>query len=92
MALTKHFCRLQNKLVAFPWRGARRSNNPLARKIKQTNLVNGYILNQKELVKRAKDVFECTGLKTKIIPVVYSLNVDHITPSWINHKMLDFGR
>lgn len=60
-------------------------------KISQNRLLNGYILNQKQLVERIKEVFEPTGLKTKVIPVVYSLDVDHINPQWIENKMLEFG-
>lgn len=56
-------------------------------KIAQTRLINGYILNQNQLVKRAKEIFP----KAKIIPVVYSLDVSEITLDWIDDKMREFG-
>lgn len=56
-------------------------------KIAQTRLINGYILNQKQLVTRAKEVFP----DAKIIPVVYSLDVSEITLDWIDDKMREFG-
>lgn len=59
--------------------------------IKQSRLINGYILNQKQLVERCKEVFEPTGLKTKVLPAVFSIDVDHITVDWIKEKMIEFG-
>lgn len=56
-------------------------------KIAQNRLINGWILNQKELIERAKDIYP----NAKIIPVVYSLNVDDITIDWINSRMDEFG-
>lgn len=56
-------------------------------KIKQARLVNGYILNQKQLVERAKEVFP--GFKA--IPVPYSLDASLITTDWIADKMNEFG-
>ncbi len=56
-------------------------------RIKQNRLVNGYILNQRQLIERAKEVFP----DHKIIPVVYSLNVDEIDLEWIRAKMEEFG-
>lgn len=56
-------------------------------KITQQNLLNGYLLNQKQLVKKAKDIFP----DKKIIPVVYSLDTSNITIEWIKSKMLEFG-
>ena len=43
-------------------------------KIYQKKLVNGYILNQKELHERAKEVFP----DAKIQPIVFSLDVSSI--------------
>jgi hypothetical protein len=56
-------------------------------KVTQSRLINGYILNQKQLIERGKEVYP----DAKIIPVVYSLNVDDITIDWIESKMLEFG-
>lgn len=56
-------------------------------KITQSRLLNGYILNQKQLVERAREIFP----ENKIIPIVYSLNVDEITITWIESKMQEFG-
>jgi hypothetical protein len=60
-------------------------------KITQSRLLNGYILNQKELVERAKEIFKSTGLKVKVVPVVFSLDVDRINVQWIENKMEEFG-
>lgn len=56
-------------------------------KITQSRLINGYVLNQKQLVERAKEVFP----DAKVIPVVFSLDVDSITVEWIEGKMKEFG-
>lgn len=56
-------------------------------KITQSRLKNGYILSQKELVSRAKEVFP----DAKVIPVVFSLDVDSIDIEWIENKMNEFG-
>ncbi|CAI9430368.1 Transcriptional regulator [Candidatus Ornithobacterium hominis] len=60
-------------------------------KIKQGRLINGFVLNKKQLIGRAKEIFEPTGLRIKVIPVVYSLDVENITPNWIVEKMNEFG-
>src|SRR5690606_12039160 len=56
-------------------------------KITQSRLVNGYVLNQKQLHERAREVFP----DAKIIPVVYSLQVDEINIDWIEQQMEAFG-
>lgn len=56
-------------------------------KVTQSRLINGYILNQKQLIERGKEIYP----DAKIIPVVYSLNVDDITIEWIESKMREFG-
>jgi hypothetical protein len=56
-------------------------------KITQTKLVNGFILNQKQLHERAREIFP----KEKIMPVAFSLQVDDITEEWIEAKMIEFG-
>ena len=56
-------------------------------KISQNRLLNGYILNQKQLHERAREIFS----EEKIIPVVYSLDVDKIDIDWIEDKMNEFG-
>lgn len=55
--------------------------------ISQTKLYNGLILNQKQLVDRAKEIFP----EHKIRPVVYSLDVSNISIEWIETKMKEFG-
>jgi len=55
--------------------------------IKQETLLNGYILNQKQLVTIAKSIYP----DYKIKPVVYSINVDKVTIEWINDKLNEFG-
>lgn len=59
-------------------------------KITQARLINGYVLNNKQLYERAKEVFADAGV-FKIIPVVYSLDAEDITPGWIEEKMKEFG-
>lgn len=59
--------------------------------IRQSKLINGFILNQKQLVERCKEVFKNTGIKIKVVPVVFSLDVDSIDILWIENKMLEFG-
>jgi hypothetical protein len=60
--------------------------------IGQSNLINGYILNNKELHDRAKEIFSGIDvIKFKITPSVFSLNVDDITTQWIESKMEEFG-
>lgn len=56
-------------------------------KISQTKLINGLILNQKELVQRAREVFP----GAKVVPVVFSLDVDSIDIPWIESRMEEFG-
>ena len=56
-------------------------------KVTQSRLINCYILNQKQLIERGKEVYP----DAKIIPVVFSLNVDDITIGWIESKMQEFG-
>ncbi len=60
--------------------------------ITQANLINGYILSNKELYDRAKEMFfGVDEIKFKIIPSVFSLNIDNITIQWIECKMSEFG-
>ncbi len=48
---------------------------------------DGYLLTQKQLVERGKKLYPG---KT-IIPVVYSLSVDSITPDWVKEQMKRYG-
>ena len=57
--------------------------------IRQKRLINGYILNQKQLYQRAREIFP--NPKIKIKPVVFSLDVNSINEDWINQKMQEFG-
>jgi len=56
-------------------------------KVTQNRLINGYILNQKQLIERGKEIFP----DKKIIPVVFSINVHEIDIAWIEGKMEEFG-
>lgn len=56
-------------------------------KITQTRLINGYLLNQKQLTERAYEIFP----KWRVIPVVFSLNVHDINIDWIKNKMEIYG-
>lgn len=55
-------------------------------KITQSRLLNGFILNQKQLHDRAREIFP----NAKIIPVVFSLDASSITIKWIEDKMKEF--
>ncbi|WP_291096674.1 MULTISPECIES: hypothetical protein [unclassified Empedobacter] len=54
--------------------------------ITQKRMINGKILSNKELYDRAKKVFP----DHKIRPVVYKIELDHITPQWVKDKMNEF--
>lgn len=56
-------------------------------KITQSRLLNGFILNQKQLVERAKEVFP----GYKVVPIVHSIEVNEITVEWIEERMKEFG-
>jgi len=70
---------------------AERSNDSITVVIEQARLINGYILNNKQLYDRAKEVFMGTVLKVKIKPAVYTLQVDKINVRWVEGKMEEFG-
>lgn len=61
---------------------------PIVR-IKQQRLINGYLLNQKQLHKRAKEVFAPQQVHVK--PVVFTLKVNKITTDWILAKKKEYG-
>ena len=56
-------------------------------KVKQTRLINGYILNQKQLHERGKEIFP----DKHILPIVFSLDTKEISLEWIEEKMKKFG-
>jgi len=56
-------------------------------KVSQTRLINGFILNQKQLIERGKELYP----DKRIVPVVYSLDVSEITIPWIDCKMKELG-
>ncbi|SDQ22643.1 hypothetical protein [Flagellimonas zhangzhouensis] len=56
--------------------------------VTQTKVINGYMLNQKQLVERTKALF---GREVKVIPSVHSLDVNGIDLGWIVDKMKDLG-
>ena len=59
-------------------------------KVIQKQALNGYFLNQKQLVERVKKVFEHTGIKTKIYPIVYKIDLSKINFQWIKSRMVEF--
>ncbi len=65
-------------------------------KITQERLINGYILNQQQLIERVGEIFKDVitpnvFLLVHVIPVVYSLDVNEIDISWIESRMDEFG-
>lgn len=58
-------------------------------KITQSKLTNGYILSNKQLYERAKEVFG--DFKIKISPVVFFLKTEEVNIEWIEKKMDEFG-
>lgn len=59
--------------------------------IRQSKLINGFILNQKQLVERCKEVFSVHGISTIVVPVVFTLDVSSIDIEWIENRMNEFG-
>lgn len=57
-------------------------------KITQKELINGYILTNKELFQRARELFD---KDYKIMPIVFSLDLSEITVDWIQDQMNDLG-
>ena len=55
--------------------------------ITQSKLFNGYLLNQKQLIDRAKEIFP----DQKVKPSVYSVDVTNIDIDWVRKKMDEFG-
>ena len=56
-------------------------------RVTQSHLINGYILNQKQLIERGKELYPTS----KIIPVVFSLDVNDIDIQWVETRMREFG-
>lgn len=56
-------------------------------KITQKEVVNGYILNNKQLHDRARALFD---KEYKIIPVVFSLDLSEVNSEWIKERMAEF--
>lgn len=55
--------------------------------VTQIELKNGWILNQSQLIERAKKIFP----DEKIVPNVFSLDTNIINLDWIENKMIDYG-
>lgn len=55
--------------------------------IHQKRLINGYLLNQKQLHERARAIFPNIHIK----PVVYNFDANFIDVTWITNKMEEFG-
>lgn len=58
-------------------------------RITQRELVNGYILNQRELIARARQLYPSSTFK--IIPVTFPLDTNSITPEWIREQVEYYG-
>lgn len=56
---------------------------------RQVKLVGHKILNQKQLIKRGRDLYP--DKKYKIVPITYTLDVSDITPEWIQEQMKTYG-
>ena len=56
-------------------------------KVLQDRLINGFILNQKQLIERGRELYP----DAKIIPAVFCLDVGSIDVPWIEEKMKEFG-
>jgi len=56
-------------------------------KITQAKLINGILLNQKELHQRAREIFP----EKNIIPVVFTLDLKSITKKWILSELEKYG-
>ena len=56
-------------------------------KITQSRLINGYILNQKQLIEKVREIFP----GAKVVPVVFSLQVNDITIEWIENQLNEYG-
>lgn len=67
------------------------NGNTITVVIEQARLLNGFILNNKQLYDRAKEVFKDSGFKVKVKPSVFSLNVESVNVRWIEGKLQEFG-
>lgn len=63
----------------------------LVASVTQKRLYNGFVLSQKELVERGKEIFQTIVGKVIIRPLTYTLDIRDITPEWIKSRMEEFG-
>lgn len=60
-------------------------------KVIQKTALNGYLLNQQQLVERVRKVFAPTGLKVNVYHEVWALDIAQITLEWIEEQRKEFG-
>lgn len=66
-------------------------NDVLIVKVHQKRLFNGFVLSQKQLIERGQEIFKTIGVKVRIRPLTYTLDIRDITPEWIEAKMKEFN-
>ena len=60
-------------------------------RVEQKRLINGKILNQKELCDLAADVFKDFDIRKHYVPLTFIPDFDSIDVDWIRIKMEDYG-
>ncbi len=62
-------------------------------RVEQAELKNNWLLNQRELTKRAATVFSPISGKYKLhyVALTYAPNFENIEAAWIKNKMAEFG-
>lgn len=66
-------------------------DNVIIVRVHQKRLFNGFVLSQKQLIERGKEIFQTIVGEVRIRPLTYSLDIRDITPEWIESKMNEFG-
>jgi len=66
-------------------------NGALEVKVEQKRVINGYILTNKQLYDRAKEVFTDFKGTRHIKPIVFKFDHSEIDAAWINNRMKKLG-
>lgn len=66
-------------------------DNVIIVRVHQKRLFNGFVLSQKQLIERGKEIFQTIVGEVRIRPLTYSLDIRDITPEWIKSRMNEFG-